>query len=272
MLSAEVIDTLALELDRAEQTRTQTRQFSLRYPEMDIEDAYAIQNVWVSMKAKAGARLIGHKVGLTSRAMQIAANITEPDYGVLFDTMYFDDGTSIDISRFIVPRIEVELAFILKQPLSGPYCDLFKVLNATDFVVPAIEIIDARIQRIDAQTQRTRTVLDTISDNAANAGVILGGRAIRPMRMDIRKISAVLYQNTVIEASGVAAAVLNHPAKAVAWLANRLYRYGVVLESGQLILSGSFTRPVDVHAGDHFYIDYDRLGGIACRFSARSKE
>lgn len=266
MLNLEQIQTLAHELDQAEKTRQQIRQFSLRYPEITIEDAYQIQKLWVEHKISEGRKRVGHKIGLTSRAMQVSSNINEPDYGVLLDDMVFNEGSDIPFARFIVPRVEVELAFILEKPLTGPNCTIFDVLDATRYVIPAIEIIDARIHGIDPETQITRKVFDTISDNAANAGIVLGGRPIKANDWDLRKISAVLYRNGVIEESGVAAAVLNHPAKGVAWLANKLAPYGVSLEPGQIILGGSFTRPVAARAGDNFHIDYDQLGSVAFRF------
>ncbi|MFC0180045.1 2-oxo-hept-4-ene-1,7-dioate hydratase [Thorsellia kenyensis] len=266
MLDKQTIDILARQLNEAEKNNTQLKQFSLQYPEITIEDAYAIQKAWVEMKITEGRTLKGHKIGLTSRAMQVSSNITEPDYGALLDDMFFEEGTSIPISRFIVPRVEVELAFILGKPLRGPNCTVFDVLEATEWVIPALEIIDARIMQIDPQTQVTRKVFDTISDNAANAGVVMGGRPIRPNELDITRISAILYRNGVVEESGVSAAVLNHPAKGVAWLANKLHPYGVTLEAGQIILGGSFTRPVAARKGDTFHVDYGALGSIACFF------
>jgi len=266
MLSSDIMK-YAAELDAAERTGQQIRQLSPRHPDMTIEDAYAIQRAWVDQKIAGGRRMIGHKIGLTSRAMQVSSNINEPDFGTLLDDMVFAEGGDVPISRFIVPRVEVELAFILNKPLRGPGCTLFDVLNATDYVIPALEIIDARIQQIDPDTGATRTVLDTISDNAANAGIVLGGRAIRPDAVDLRRIPAIMHRNGVIEESGVSAAVMNHPAKGVAWLANKLARYDVTLQAGEIILSGSFTRPVSGQAGDVFHVDYDALGSIAFRFA-----
>lgn len=266
MLSLEVIKKLANDLNNAEKTGSQLRQFSLEHPEMTIEDAYAIQKTWVELKIAEGRELRGHKIGLTSRAMQISSNIEEPDYGALLDDMFFEEGSAIPTERFIVPRVEVELAFILGKPLAGPNCTIFDVLEATDWVIPALEIIDARLHHVDPETKVTRKVFDTISDNAANAGVILGGRAIRPLDLDLRRISGVLYRNGVIEESGVAAAVLNHPAKGVAWLANKLAPHGIQLEPGQVILAGSFTRPVAAKKGDTFHVDYGELGAVSCYF------
>lgn len=266
MLDDATIDELAGQLDEAERSGRQLRQLSRAHPAITIADAYAVQRAWVARKLASGRSARGHKIGLTSRAMQQSSQIDEPDYGVLLDDMFFSEGTDIPTSRFIVPRVEVELAFILGRRLSGPRCTLVDVLDATDYVIPALEIIDARIEQIDRETGATRKVFDTIADNAANAGVVPGGRPIRPLERDLRWVGALLYRNGVIEESGVAAAVLNHPANGVAWLANALHPHGVALEPGQLILGGSFTRPVPARAGDTFHVDYGPLGAIACRF------
>ncbi|MCB1748959.1 MAG: 2-oxo-hepta-3-ene-1,7-dioic acid hydratase [Gammaproteobacteria bacterium] len=266
MLNRDTIEELAARLDDAERERRQVGQFSLEFPAMDIDDGYAVQRAWVDMKIARGARLRGHKIGLTSRAMQRAVNITEPDYGALLEDMFYDSGAEIP-ARYIEPRVEVELAFVLARRLEGPGCTLFDVLNATDHVVPAVEIIDARIARIDPASGATRKVFDTIADNAADAGVVLGGRPVRPHDVDLRWASALLYKNGVIEESGVAAAVLNHPAHGVAWLANKLAPRGVALEPGQVILAGSFTAPIFVAAGDTVHVDYGPLGAVTMRFA-----
>ena len=266
MLDKAQIQDLALQLDQAEQTGQQMRQFSLQYPEMSMEDAYAIQKAWVAHKIAAGRKMVWYYIVFFFFVMQVSSNISEPDYGVLLDDMLFQEGTDLPMSRFIVPRVEVELAFILAKPLSGPNCTIFDVLNATDYVVPAVEIIDARLHNVDPATGITRKVFDTISDNAANAGIVLGGRPIKPDALDLRRIPAILYRNGIIEESGVSAAVLNHPANGVAWLANKLHPHGITLQPGQIILGGSFTRPVAAQAGDTFHIDYDQLGSISFRF------
>jgi 2-oxo-hept-3-ene-1,7-dioate hydratase len=267
MLDKETIDEAARRLDEAEKTRIQIRQFSLEFPGITIEDAYAIQKGWVALKLRGGRKIKGHKIGLTSKAMQYSSNINEPDYGALLDDMFFADGSDLPMDRFIMPRLEVELAFLLGKPLRGPDCTIFDVLNATDFVTPAIEIIDSRVHMVDPETKGTRKVMDTISDNAAAAGLVMGGRPFRPGDADLRWISAICYRNGVIEESGVAAAVLNHPANGVAWLANKLAPHGVGLEAGEIILGGSFTRPVYARQGDTFHIDYGPFGSISCRFA-----
>jgi len=266
MLDRKIIDAAARRLNEGEKTRKQIRQFSLEHPGMTIEDGYAIQRAWVALKIAEGRTLKGHKIGLTSKAMQYSSQIDEPDYGDLLDDMFFADGSDIPSSRFIVPRVEVELAFVLAKPLHGPNCTIFDVLSATDYVVPTIEIIDARIHQIDPETKVPRKVFDTISDNAANAGLVMGGRPVRPLDVDLRWGAAVCYRNGVIEESGVAAAVLNHPANGIAWLANKFAPHGVTLEPGQVILGGSFTRPVPARPGDTFHVDYGSLGCISCHF------
>lgn len=257
---------LARRLDQSERTRQQIRQFSLDFPDITIEDAYEIQRQWVAMKLAAGRRVVGHKIGLTSKAMQYASNISEPDYGTLLDDMVFEPDSTIPIDRFIVPRVEVELAFILARPLRGPGCTLDDVLAATEWVVPAVEIIDARIQQVDPETRVTRKVMDTISDNAANAGIVLCRRRFKPDQLDLRWVSALCLRNGEIEVSGVAAAVLNHPANGVAWLVNKLAPWGEGLAAGEIVLGGSFVSPVAARSGDHFLVDFGPHGSIDFRF------
>ncbi len=266
MLDSATHAALARELHAAERGRVQIGQFSLRHPGIEIADSYAIQREWIRIKIGEGRTVRGHKIGLTSRAMQVSSQISEPDYGALLDDMFFKEGGDIPAGRFIVPRVEVELAFVLGRDLRGPGATIFDVLTATDHVVPAIEIIDARIEQADRATKAPRKVFDTIADNAANAGVVLGGRPVRADAVDLRWCGALLYKNGVIEESGLAAAVLNHPANGIAWLANKLADHDEHLGAGEIVLAGSFTRPVAAAAGDVFHADYGRLGAIALRF------
>jgi 2-oxo-hept-3-ene-1,7-dioate hydratase len=266
MLDQSTVDRLARRLDEAERTKSLVRMFTLEYPDLSIEDAYAIQRAWTQLQVGQGRVIKGHKIGLTSKAMQNAVGIAEPDYGVLFADMFYADTNEIPFSRFHAPRIEVELAFILKSPLKGPNCSIFDVLNATDYVTPALEILETRMHRIDPETKAARKVMDTISDNAANAALVLGGRPFRPQDADLRWIGALLFRNGQIEETGVAAGVLNHPANGVAWLANRLSPHGEHLAAGEVVLAGSFTRPVDIRQGDTFHADYGRFGSISCQF------
>ena len=260
------IEQAARELHDAEQQRTQIRPLTIRHPDMDLDDAYAVQDAWMAIKLAEGRTVRGRKIGLTSRAMQQAMHIDEPDSGTLLDDMFFDSGVPIEMGRFTDPRLEVELAFVLNDRLAGPEVTLTDVLDATGYVMPAVEIIAARSHRIDPQTNRPRTVRDTIADNAANAGLVLGGRAVRPEQMDLRWISALLFKNGAIEESGVAAAVLNHPANGLVWLARRLAQRGGALEAGEVVLSGAFTRPVAIARGDNFHVDYGCLGSFAIPF------
>ena len=267
-LSSDQLAAAAARLDEAERTRVPCRQFSLEYPDMTMADAYAVQSAWMRLKQDGGRVVKGHKIGLTSKAMQRAVGIAEPDFGVLLDDMFFRDGAVIPSERFIGLRIEAELAFVLDKPLSGPDCTLFDVLDATGYVTPALEILDARIQRVDPQTRRTRTVLDTISDNAANAALVLGGRPFKPnlIDADMRRIGAIVAKNGEVEETGLAAGVLNHPGYGIAWLANRLHAHGASLVAGEVVLAGSFIRPLDVQRGDTIVADYGEFGTVSCHF------
>jgi 2-oxo-hept-3-ene-1,7-dioate hydratase len=266
MLSPETIHALARRLYCARKSGIQVRHFSQEYPGMSIEDGYAVQTAWVALELADGRTIKGRKIGLTSRAMQLSSQITEPDYAPLMDDMFFESGADIPFERFIAPRVETELAFVLRDALKGPDVRLFDVLQATAYVTPALEIIDSRIEQFDRETKAPRKVFDTIADFAANAGIVLGGRPVAPDSMDLRWAGALLHKNAVIEETGLAAAVLNHPGMGVAWLANKIARYGEQLNPGDIVLSGSFTRPINVARGDVVHADYGALGSIAMRF------
>lgn len=265
MLDQATIRQLAAQLDASEKSRVQLEHFSRQHPGMTIADGYAISRAWVAMKIAAGRRVRGHKIGLTSRAMQQSSQIDEPDYGTLLDDMFFEPG-DIPTERFIAPRVEVELAFILGRKLEGERVSVADVLAATDHVQPAIEIIDARIEQFDRHTRAPRKVFDTISDNAANAGIVLGGRRVRPGEIDLPWAGAILRQNGVVEETGLAAGVQGHPAVGIAWLAQKLAPWGECLEAGEVVLAGSFTRPVAARRGDIFDADYGPLGRFEFRF------
>ncbi|MGQ4599781.1 2-oxo-hept-4-ene-1,7-dioate hydratase [Nocardia sp. R6R-6] len=259
-LDAETITAIADELAVAERDRTMVPLLTARHPGMTVEDAYAVQNEWRRRGIAAGRRPVGRKIGLTSKVMQVATGITEPDYGAIFADAVFDNGSLIEHGRFSNVRIEVELAFVLAEPLEGPHATVFDVLRATDYVIPALEILSSRIEL------QGRTIVDTISDNAAFGGLLYGGNPMRTGDLDLRWVSALLYRNETIEESGVAAAVLNHPATGVAWLANKLARHGDRLEAGEIVLAGSFTRPMWVERGDIVLADYGPMGTLSCRF------
>lgn len=253
-------------LDQAERDAHQIRQTTSVYPNLTMDEAYRIQNTWRDIKIARGQALVGHKIGLTSRAMQAAMNITTPDSGFLTADMVFEPGSTLAADRFNDPKLEMELAFVLGTDLAGMDLRIDDVLDATDHVVAAIELIDARSYRRDPETGRTRTVVDTISDNAADAGIIMGGRAVGPRDIDLRWVGALGYRNGVVEETGLAAGVMDHPANGIIWLARRYAEQGLTLEAGQTILAGSFTRPIDVRAGDQFRFDYGDLGSFELDF------
>jgi len=264
------IQALAVELNTAEKTRTQVEHFSKRFPGMTIDDGYRINRAWMALKFAQGHAVIGHKIGLTSRAMQQASQIDEPDYGTLLDDMLFTctPGQVLDIpfTHFIAPRVEVELAFILKKELRGPNVTLEEVLDATNYVTPAVEIIDSRIEQFDRHTQVIRKVFDTISDNAANAGIVLGAKQVNPHTTNLPWCGAILRQNGVVEETGLAAGVQGHPAIGIAWLANKLAPWGEHLAAGEIVLAGSFTKPALAKVGDVFEADYGPLGCLQFKF------
>lgn len=254
-------EALALQLHAAERSGVPMKRLSDLHPTMDAEDAYDVQRRVVAVKTAAGEQVRGYKIGLTSKAMQKAVGIDEPDYGHLFASQIHESGSTLSLAGLNAPRIEVELAFILDRPLRGPGVTLSDVLKATRHVMPALELIASR-------TELPRKLVDTLSDNAAGAGVILGGRPVTPSEVDLRWLAAVFYKNAEIIESGVSAAVLGHPANGIAWLANRLGARDVTLEPGQILLAGSFTPPVAVAPGDTLHVDYGPLGGIAVAFTS----
>ena len=270
MLTDDQIQQLAAELHTSERTRQPVEHFSKRFAGMTIEDGYRISRAWVALQLAEGRQVIGHKIGLTSRAMQISSQIDEPDYGTLLDSMLFTckPGQVLEIpaQRFIAPRVEVELAFVLKSELKGPDIGVEQVLAATEYVTPAIEIIDARIEQFDRHTRAMRKVQDTISDNAANAGIVVGAGRFDARAIDRAWVGAILRQNGVVEETGLAAGVQGDPAIGIAWLAGKLAPWGESLQAGQIVLAGSFTRPVAAKAGDAFEADYGPLGKLAFKF------
>lgn len=266
MLSQTDILDVAEALDNAEKSRQQIGLVSLLHPAMTLDEAYAVQRAWVTKKKEAGRKVVGWKIGLTSKAMQHALNISTPDSGVLFDDMLFEDGGIIAADRFIQPRIEAELAFIMKAPLRGENVSVSDVLAATAFVVPALEILDTRIVRTDRVSGKSRTIIDTVSDNAANAGIVLGNQLFVPEQVDMRWTGAIVSRNATVEETGLAAGVLNHPARGIAWLANRLLQYGDYIEAGQIVLAGSFIRPVEARHGDTIHADFGPQGSVSCYF------
>ncbi|MGH9094971.1 MAG: 2-keto-4-pentenoate hydratase, partial [Acidimicrobiales bacterium] len=247
-------------LRRAQATRTPVGPLSIDHPGMDVTDAYQIQLHNIRVRMAEGHRVRGHKVGLSSRAMQEMMGVDEPDYGHLLDDMFVFEDTAIDADLLIQPRVEVEVAFILGAPLEAPGCNAADVLRATQYVVPALEIIDSRI------ADWKITLVDTIADNASSGLLVLGARATPIDRVDLRTLGATLRRNGEIIATGSTGAVLGNPVTAVAWLANKVHDFGVTLDAGHVILPGSCTRAYDVSPGDAVRADFDGLGSVAVNF------
>jgi len=260
MLSTSVIESIADELVQAHDSRAVVSRLTARYSEMTVADSYAVQAEWGRRRSAAGHQVVGHKIGLTSKVMQVATGIDEPDYGVIFADQSYSSGAEIPFDAFSNVRIETELAFVLKSPLEGPDVSVDDVLAATDYVTPAIEVLNSHIQL------EGRTIVDTIADNAALGAIVSGGNRIDPAEVDLYWISAVLSRNDTIEESGVAAAILGNPPLGVAWLARTLAQHGAGLAAGEIILAGSFTRPMWVERGDLIRADFGIHGEVTCRF------
>ena len=257
----------AADLLQAEKTRQQIGLLSLRHPEIGMDDAYAIQSALMAAKLAENRRVIGWKIGLTSKAMQSALNIDIPDSGVLFDDMLFENASTVPKGRFIQPRIEAEIAFVMKAPLAGEAVTREEVIAATDYVAPSLEILDTRILRADPETGTTRNVYDTISDNAANAGIVLGKERHAVEAHDLRWTGAIVSRNGEVEETGLGAGVLNDPVEGIVWLARRMGQYGQRIEAGQVILSGSFIRPVECPPGTSVSADFGPFGSVDIDFA-----
>ncbi len=257
----------AKQVQQAYRSKQLMRPLTVTRPGIVLEDAYAIQSAWIDLKVAEGSRVIGHKIGLTSKAMQSTSLVNEPDYGALLDDTVYEDGVDIPAGTFLAPRVEIELAFVMRSELRGPNCTVFDVLNATEFVTPAIEVLDSRIEKVDSVTKQPRTIVDSICDNAGYAALITGGRPVRPSETDLRWIAGLCLRNGQIEETGVSAGVLGNPANAIAWLANKFAAHGATMKAGEILLSGSFIRPVQGHAGDTFHADFGPFGSVSCHFS-----
>lgn len=265
-MTPDQIETAAEALFQADQSGIQTGLVSLAYPGMTMDDAYAVQAALVARKMAAGRKRIGWKIGLTSRAMQDALKIDTPDSGVLLDDMAFSNGATVPAGRFIQPRIEAEIAFVMKAPLAGAECTRDDVLAATDYVAPSLEILDTRILRNDPTTGQARIITDTISDNAANAGVVLGDIRHAPDAIDLRWIPAIVTRDGIVEETGLGAGVLNDPVTSVLWLARRMADYGQTIDAGDIVLSGSFIRPIEAPSGSEFHADFGDFGYVTLSF------
>jgi len=230
-------------------------------PELDILDAYSIQLINIKRKLDSGRLIRGHKVGLSSKAMQAMMGVDEPDYGHLLDDFFYFNGDTIQSGKFFTPRIEVELAYVLGKTLPAPNCTIKDVLDSTEYIQPALELIDSRIKDWKIK------LIDTIADNASSAAIIMGGEKAKPYKISPRLIGANLIKNGNIISTGAMGGVLNDPTIAVAWLANKVHQFGVTLKEGHVILPGSCTKAFDVQPGDQVCAHYDGLGKIEIGFS-----
>lgn len=265
-MTGDEIEAAAAALLRAEDRREQIGLLSLAHPGMTMDEAYAVQAALMRAKLAAGRKVIGWKIGLTSKAMQDALKIDTPDSGVLFDDMIFETGGVVPEGRFVQPRVEAEIAFVMKAPLDGRVTRA-QVIAATDYVAPSLEILDTRILRADPATGRARVIVDTISDNAANAGIVLGEARHNPRLVDLRWAGAIVKRDGEVEETGLGAGVLNDPVMGIVWLAERMGQYGQRIEPGQVILSGSFIRPVECPAGSHVEADFGAFGHVEISFA-----
>lgn len=255
------MERLADELFEAERTGVAIDPLSERYPSLSPEDAYAIQASNAARRVQAGQRQRGHKVGLTSAAMQEMLGVKEPDFGTLFDAMFVEDHGAIDVSGLVAPRVESEIAFVMQDDLRGPGLSVSDVLCATAGVTSAIEVIDSRIRdwRI--------TLTDTVADNGSSARVVLGGTLVPVETIDLRVVGGLFSLNGAIVATGAGAAVLGHPARCVAWLANKLAELGQYIAAGDVVMAGSIHKAFDVGPGDVATAEFDRLGAVTVRFT-----
>lgn len=260
MLSVEVRDELAADLAQAERSRVPMTPLTDRYSDIDVVDAYEIQLINIRQRVAEGARVIGHKVGLSSKAMQDMMGVDEPDYGHLLDEMEVFEDVAVPSSKFLYPRVEVEVGFILADDLPGAGCTEEDVLAATAAFAPAIELIDTRI------TNWQIKLCDTIADNASSAGWVLGQARVSPKDIDICNIDAVLTNHGEVVAEGRSDAVLGNPVTAVAWLARKVESFGVRLKAGDIVLPGSCTRAIDAPPGSDFVADFAGLGSVRLSF------
>src|SRR3989442_3829744 len=236
------------------------RRLKEKYPKIEAQEAYRIQLALIEMKKADGAKVVGKKIGLTSKAMQKMLNVDQPDYGHIWDNVVLQDAAVYLAGELIQPKIEPEIAFILDRELTGPGVTPTQVLAATRFVLPALEIIDSRIEGWKIK------LCDTIADNASSARVVLGGSPKRIDQVNLKLVGMVLEKNGEIIQTGAGAAVLGHPAAAVAWLANAVGEFGVTLKAGEVIMPGAISAASDVAAGDLFCASFGGLGMVSFRF------
>jgi len=233
---ADPLSGIAEQLFEAEQRRVPINPITDSYPDLNLQDAYRIQQLNVNRRLAAGEKILGHKIGLTAKAMQEKFGVNEPDFGHLLDTMFHDRGAPLDLAELIDPQIEVEPAFVLSRELVGPNVGIAEVIEATDYVQVCFEVIDSRIINWRIKLE------DTVADNGSSARVVLGAEKIKPEDLVLDDLETVLELDGSVVATGNTSAVLGHPANGVAWLANYVSRFGVTLEAGHIVLPGTCTR------------------------------
>lgn len=260
-LDTHTIAGLAEHLETCELQARDTPKITDEHPGMDWDDAYAIQDEILRRKLSRGARLIGLKAGLTSHAKMKQMGVDTPVFGFLVDSFSVPEGAQVNTSELIHPKVEPEIAFVLKRALAGPGCHIGAVLAATDFVLPGIEVIDSRYRDFKFDLK------SVVADNTSAARFVVGGRALRPDQLDLRTLGVVMEKNGDVVSLGAGAAVLSHPAAAVAMLANHLGRRGQEIPAGAVILSGGVTEAVSVEAGDHVCLRVQNLGSVSLRFA-----
>lgn len=261
MLSDNVRAELAASLAQAERSRVAMSPMTDTYADIDVVDAYEIQLLNIRQRVAEGARVVGHKVGLSSEAMQKMMNVDEPDYGHLLDDMQVFEDKPVLTSKYLLPRVEVEVGFVLADDLPGAGCTEDDVLAATAAFAPAIELIDTRITNWQVK------LCDTIADNASSAGWVLGKERVSPKDIDIRNIDAVLKCNGEVLGEGRSDAVLGNPVTAVAWLARKVDQFGVRLKAGDVVLPGACMRAFDAKPGDDFIAEFAGLGSVHLSFA-----
>jgi 2-keto-4-pentenoate hydratase len=260
MIPVATRDVLAADLAQAERSRQPIAPLTAAHPEIDVVDAYEIQLINIRQRVAEGARVVGHKVGLSSLAMQQMMGVDEPDYGHLLDEMQVFEDIPVEADKYLYPRVEVEVGFVLAHDLPGADCTEDDVLKATEAFVPAIELIDTRI------TEWKIALCDTIADNASSAGFVLGAARVSPNDVNVKEIDAILTRNGEVVAKGRSDAVLGNPVTAVAWLARKVESFGVRLRKGDIVLPGSCTRAIDARSGDNFVADFAGLGSVRLSF------
>ena len=262
MIKTNVIDQIAYELYQAEKTRTTVGKFVDRYPELDADLAYQVQDRLIELKCKEEkTRIMGRKLGLTSKAKQKMIGVHEPSYGVLLESMQLFEGEPISISPFIHAKVEPEIAFVFDKEVSGPHVTIAEILEATAYIAPALEIIDSRFEKFSF------TLADAIADNSSSSRFIIGEKFYKPDLVDLRLMGMVFKKNGEVIETGAGAAVMGHPARAIAWMANKLRKTGQSIKAGEVVLSGAISASATIAPGDYFSASFDGIGSIEANFT-----